>query len=156
MKRCTSGAKTRQTGLFHGKMAQYSSKPTTVNRPASELSEKFSDFRAMQASLDGLDAEQRARVGDVSFTEDSIKIMTPQVGAIVLRAVERTPEVIRLQAEGSPVPMCLEVKFRPVGDDATEVSGTIDVELPMMLRPLVGPSLQKAADQFGEMFARLA
>lgn len=137
-------------------MAQYTSKPTVVNRSAAELSEKFADFRVMQQSLDELDADQRARVGDVAFTEDTIKITTPQVGEIVLRAVERTPEVIRLQAEGSPVPMGLEVKFKPVGDESTEVSGCIDVELPMMLRPLVGPALQKAADQFGELFARLA
>lgn len=137
-------------------MAQYTSKPTVVNRPAAELSEKFADFRVMQQSLDELDADQRARVGDVAFTEDTIKITTPQVGEIVLLAVERTPEVIRLQAEGSPVPMGLEVKFKPVGDESTEVSGSIDVDLPMMLRPLVGPALQKAADQFGELFARLA
>ena len=137
-------------------MAQYTSKPTVVNRSAAELSAKFADFRVMQESLDNLDEAQRARVGDVAFTEDSIKITTPQVGAITLRAVERTPEMLRLQAEGSPVPMSLEVKFKPLSDSTTEVSGIIDVDLPMMLRPLVGPTLQKAADQFGDLFARLA
>ena len=73
-------------------MAKYSSAPTIVNRPATVLSEKFSDFRAFQTALDNLDAEQRATVGDVLFTEDSITITTPQVGAIVLRATERTPD----------------------------------------------------------------
>ena len=137
-------------------MAKYTSKPTVVNRPAAELSEKFSDFRSMQAALDNLDEEQRKTVGDVEFTEDSIKIMTPQVGAITLRAVERTPEVIRLQAEGSPVPMSLEVAFNPVDAGSTEVTGSLDVDLPAMLKPLVGPALQRAADQFGSLFARLA
>ncbi|MDE5661135.1 MAG: SRPBCC family protein [Muribaculaceae bacterium] len=137
-------------------MAAYSSKATVVNRPAAELTARFSDFTALQAALDNLDAEQRAAVGDVAFTEDSIKITTPQVGEIVLKAVERTPERIRLEAQHSPVPMNLIVDFKPVGEESTEVKGTIDVDLPMMLRPLVGPTLQKAADQFGQLFARLA
>ncbi len=137
-------------------MAKYTSKPAVVNRPASELSGKFSDFRQLQAALDNLDAAQKAKVGDVAFTEDSIKISTPQVGDIVLKAVERTPEHIRLEAQHSPVPMNLMVDFKPLTDNSTEVTGTIDVDLPMMLRPLVGPTLQKAADQFGELFANLA
>ncbi len=137
-------------------MAQYTSKAAVVNTPAAVLAEKFSDFRALQSALDNLDGDQRAKVGDVSFTDDSICITTPQVGAITLKAVERTPERIRLQAENSPVPMNLIVDFKPLDSAATEVKGTIDVDLPMMLRPLVGPTLQKAADQFGELFAKLA
>ncbi|MBD5234266.1 MAG: hypothetical protein HDS65_08840 [Bacteroidales bacterium] len=136
-------------------MAKYSSKPAVVNRSAAELSAKFSDFTALQSALDALDAEQRAKVGDIAFTNDSIRISTPQVGDIELKAVERTPEKIRLQALNSPVPMNLIVEFKPVDEQSTEVSGTIDVELPMMLRPLIGPTLQKAADQFGGLFARL-
>lgn len=137
-------------------MAKYSSAPTIVNRPATVLSEKFSDFRAFQTALDNLDAEQRATVGDVLFTEDSITITTPQVGAIVLRATERTPKMVRLEAENSPVPMSLRVDFKPVDDASTEVTGSLDVDIPMMLRPMVGPALQKAADQLGSLFARLA
>ncbi len=137
-------------------MSKYSSKPTVVNRPAEELYSKFADFTALQAALDGLDAEQRAKVGDVSFTPDSICINTPQVGQIELKAVERTPELIKLQAMNSPVPMNLLVEFKPQSESSTEVTGTIDVELPMMLRPLIGPTLQKAADQFGGLFASLA
>ena len=50
-------------------MSKYSSKPVVVSRPAAEIAEKFSDFRRVQDALDGLDAEQKAKVGDVSFTE---------------------------------------------------------------------------------------
>ncbi len=131
-------------------MAKYTSKPTVVNRPAEELAAKFSDFRTLQAGLDELPEEQRAKVGDVSFTEDTIKINTPQVGEIALRATERTAGRVVLEAEKSPVPMKLIVSFRP------EVEGAIDVDIPMMLRPMIGPTLQKAADQFGTLFANLA
>ena len=126
-----------------------------VSRPAAEIAEKFSDFRRVQDALDGLDAEQ-AKVGDVSFTEDSVMLNTPQVGQIVLKVVDRTPHHIVLEAQKSPVPMKLEVGFLPVDDSSTEVTGSIDVGMPAMLRPIVGPTLQKAADQFGTLFAKLA
>lgn len=137
-------------------MSTYSSKPVVVSRPASEIASKLSDFTLLQASLDNMDAETRAKVGDVSFTDDSVVLNTPQVGRIVLKAVERTPERIVLSAENSPVPMRLGVNFTPVDDASTEVCGAIEVELPVMLRPIAGPALQKAADQLGSLFAKLA
>lgn len=137
-------------------MAKYTSKPTVIDRPAAELVGKFADFRVLQAKLDELPAEQRAKVGDVTFTPDTICINTPQVGEIALKAVERTPDRVVLAADKSPVPMKLEITFRPVSESSTELQGAIDVDLPMMLRPLIGPTLQKAADQFGNLFAQLA
>lgn len=124
--------------------------------PAAELAEKFSDFRGMQARLDEMPAEERGRIGEVAFTQDSIVITTPQVGAITLRATQRTPDRVVMQAEGSPVPMSITVEMHPVAADQTEVVGKMDVEIPVMLKALVGPALQKAVDQFGEIFAKLA
>ncbi len=137
-------------------MAKYSSKPVVVNRPASDLAAKFSDFSILQESLDKMSPERRETVGDVSFTSDTICINTPQIGEIRLRATERTSDRITLKAEGTPVAMELQVNLRPVDETRTEVEGVIDVEIPAMLRPMVGSTLQKAADKFGELFAQLA
>ncbi|MDE6135559.1 MAG: hypothetical protein K2F79_08290 [Muribaculaceae bacterium] len=137
-------------------MATYSSKPQIVNRPASELAAQFSDFSRLQDALDRMPAEDRAKVGEVEFSSDTITIKTPQVGDIRLRATERTADHIVMSAESSPVPMGMRVDFKALDENRTEVSGSLEVELPMMLRPLVGPTLQKAADQFGDLFARLA
>lgn len=137
-------------------MAKYSSKSVTINRPAEAIAGQFSDFRKLQGALDNLTPEEKAKVGDVSFTEDSIKISTQQVGDIVFKVSERTPEAICLKAEKSPVPMNLILEMKPVDAESTELTGVIDVDIPVMLRPLVGPTLQKAADQFGSLFARFA
>lgn len=135
-------------------MSKYSSQPVVVNRSAETIAEQFSDFRRLQSALDNLPADERAKVGDVAFTEDSIKISTQQVGEIKFKVSKRTPEAICLQAEKSPVPMNLILEMKPVDADNTELTGVIDVDIPVMLRPLVGPTLQKAADQFGSLFAR--
>ncbi len=137
-------------------MATFSSPATQVPIAADQVAAKFADFTALEAAMQNMPAEKREKIGNVEFTRDTIQIVTPQVGAITLRATERTPERVVLEAEGSPVPMKLLVNMTPKGDSATEVSGTIDVEIPAMLKPLIGPALQKAADQFGNMFASLA
>ena len=136
-------------------MARYSSKPVAVERPATEIAGKFADFSVLEGALEAMPEAERAKVGEISFDRDVITITTPQVGAIRLRAVERTPEAVVLEAEGAPVAMKLEIAFKPLAATRTEVTGSVDVDIPVMLKPLVGPAMQKAADQFGEIFAGL-
>ena len=50
----------------------------------------------------------------------------------------------------------MTMDIRPVSDNTSEVETLIDVEIPAMLRPLIGPQLQKAADKFGELIAGLS
>ena len=135
-------------------MSKYSSQPVVVKRSAETIAEQFADFRRLQSALDNLPADEKAKVGDVSFTEDTIKISTQQVGEIKFKVDRRTPEAISLKAEKSPVPMNLILEMKPVDAESTELTGVRDVDIPMMLRPIVGPTLQKAADQFGSLFAR--
>ena len=138
-------------------MATYTSKPQTVGRPAEELFERFSDLSHLQGALDSLTDEQRAQVGEVRFSADSISIVTPQVGEIEFHVTERQrPGRLVFGTKSSPVPMKMELDIKPLGGDFSEVTSQIDVEIPAMLRPLVGPQLQKAADKFGELIAGLS
>jgi hypothetical protein len=111
----------------------------------------------LQNSLDNLTDEQRKQIGDVHFTSDSISIVTPQVGEIEFHVTERQrPGRLVFGTKSSPVPMKMELDIKPLGGDFSEVTSQIDVEIPAMLRPLVGPQLQKAADKFGELIAGLS
>ena len=92
----------------------------------------------------------------MEFTADSFKIQTPQVGDITFKVMERhTPERIVFGTESSPVPLTLALDIIPAGDASSTVTAAIDVEIPAMLRPLVGPQLQKAADQLGSLITTL-
>lgn len=59
-------------------MATYKSKPARINRSASDLYNRFSDMSRLQQSLDELPEEQRKQIGDVEFTANSLKIVTPR------------------------------------------------------------------------------
>lgn len=136
-------------------MAQYNSKPVTVNKSAHDIVEKFSDLSAFGQALDSMSEVDRERVGDVKFEKDSITIDTKQVGRIAFKVTERTPSKVAMIAEGSPVPLVLSVNLKPLDETSTEITTAIDVEIPAMLRPMIGGAMQKAVDQFGDLMAKL-
>lgn len=96
--------------------------------------------------------EVRDKVGNVRFDADSITIEAAPVGEITLEVVERiAPTRVKLQAKSSPVPMNLLIELDPKSADSTAVVTSIDVDIPMFLRPMVGGKMQEAADKFGEL-----
>jgi hypothetical protein len=138
-------------------MATYKSKPARVNRSARDLYNRFSDMTALQGALEQLPEEQRKQIGDIEFTTDSLKIVTPQVGEICFVIKERVePTKIVFGTASSPVPLTMDVNFAEVDANATDVTTSIDVEIPAIVRPMVGPQLQKAADKFGELISGLS
>lgn len=135
-------------------MAKYSGKPVTVNQAATEIYDKISNLSAFQQRIDELPAEAREKLGDVRFTDDKLIINAPAVGEITFVVAERVaPTLLRLSAENSPVPFNIVMNFKPLGETSTEVATDLDVEIPAMLRPLVGSKMQQAADKFSEMFS---
>lgn len=137
-------------------MAKYSSNPVLIPKAAAEVAEKFSDLSKMQSVLDAMPSDQRAQVGDVDLTPDSIHIHTQQVGEIEFTVTERTPQRVVFSAKGAPVPLSLIIGLKAVAPEETELTTTMDVDIPIFLKPVVGPALQKAVDQFGQLMQQLA
>lgn len=138
-------------------MATYKSKPAKIDRPAQEIFARFSDMSRLQETLDKLPADQRDKIGQVEFTQDSIRITTSQVGDILFKVKEKVePTKIVFGTESSPVPLTMEVDIKPQTDTTSEVETVIDVEIPAIVRPIIGPQLQKAADKFGELISGLS
>ncbi len=137
-------------------MATYKAKPVTVAGSAATIASKFEDLTAFQGALDKLPAEVADKVGDVRFEKDALIINTPQLGAITLKVIERTPSRVALGAVGSPVPLTMGVDLTSKSDESTELQTSVEVEIPAMLRPFIGPKMQEAADKFGDLMAKLA
>lgn len=137
-------------------MAIYKSKPVTVAHPADDMFGRLTDLIRLQGALDKLPADKRDKIGNVEFTSDSIKIHTPQVGEIAFSIIEKVePSKVVFGTTSSPVPLTMALVIAPVTDDSSTVTAEIDVEIPAMLKPLVGPQLQKAADQLGTLIGTL-
>lgn len=137
-------------------MTKYSGKPAIVGRPQQQLFDRVSNLSSFQERLDEMPQEVKDRLGDVKFTDDKIIINAPAVGQLVFAVTEKVaPVLLKLEAENSPVPFFITLHFEPEGEESTKVSSDLEVEIPMMLRPMVGGKLQEAADKFSEMFTTL-
>ncbi len=137
-------------------MAKYESKPVAVNQPIEALFDRFSDISLFQQKIEEIPAEERAKIGDVTFEADAICINTPQVGQLKFQVTERTaPGHIVFSAVGSPIPLSMVIDIKSISESVSEVVTAIDVEIPAMLRPLIGGKMQEAADKFGEMIGKL-
>ncbi|MDE5821549.1 MAG: hypothetical protein K2H63_03580 [Paramuribaculum sp.] len=133
-------------------MASYSSKPAVINKPVDEVYERISNIGAYQQKLDSLPAEVREKIGDVRFEDDAIVITAAPVGEIRFAVKERvSPSKVTLAAEQSPVPLNLTVNLEPESESSTKATSVIDVEIPAMLKPMIGGKMQEAADKFGEL-----
>lgn len=138
-------------------MATYKSPATKVGKSADALFDRFSNLNNLQTILDSMPAEQRKMAGEIEFSDNTLKIVTPQVGAIEFTVIESNrPTKVVYGTKSSPVPLTMELEITPEGDDASSVQTIINVEIPAMLKPLIGPQLQKAANKFGELIQGLA
>jgi len=135
-------------------MAKYSGKAVIVNQPINDIYNRISNLSSFQQRLDELPEEMRDKLGDVRFTDDKLIINAPAVGEITFVMAERVaPTLLRMTAENSPVPFNIVMNFTEKSPESTEVRTDLDVEIPAMLRPLVGGKMQEAADKFSEMFS---
>lgn len=138
-------------------MAKYSGAPVAVAASSGEVFERISDLSSFQQRLEQLPEQARAQLGDLKFTSDSIVINAPAVGQMKFNIVERVAnERITLAAEGSPVPFAINIGISSDGvDSGCVISTDLDVDIPMMLKPLIGGKMQEAANKFGEMLGTL-
>lgn len=138
-------------------MAKYESKKVEISRPRAEAYERLSDLSRLQGALDALPADQREKLGDVSFDRDSITIQTSQVGEIKFAITSRRPdEQLVFGTPSSPVPLSLAVNLTDgPAEGTTEARTVIDVDIPMMLKPLIGGKMQQAADQMADLIRLL-
>ena len=138
-------------------MTKYTGKTSVVNLPAAEISDKFADMSTFNDKLAGMPEDVRKHMGDLTFTRDSVCMDTKQAGKVVFKVTERDDRHIVL-ACSFPLPISLTINLSPVADDAakTEMWTDVDIEIPAMLRPIIGPQMQKVADHFSTAMGSIA
>ncbi|MCD8386924.1 MAG: hypothetical protein LUD17_08535 [Bacteroidales bacterium] len=127
-------------------MSTYSGTPFTVNKPAAEISEKFSNLTSLRPLLDKHEAELKDHVGNIQIDTDSIAFDAKPLGQVKFKVVENTPQGVTMDAQGTPVPLKLKLKLDEKTPDTTEATCSVDVEIPMMLRGMIAPQIKKMTD----------
>ncbi len=123
---------------------------------ASAAYAKLTDLSSFQERLAALPDDLKSKVGDISFTADTISFNGTPMGALVLKLSETVPDKrVAFTAQGAPVPVIMSISLDDKGDDKAEAISSIDVEVPAMLKPMIGPKLKEAAEKMGEMIKNL-
>lgn len=137
-------------------MAKYTSKAAVLTVTQEGAYRNLTDMQAFQERLKSIPQEYLNQIGNIEFTEDSIKFSTPQVGELQFDVVERIPNTkISYQAARTPIPLSLAVNIGDK-DGVAELTSYIDVEIPVMLRPMIGGKMQEAVDKLNEMMCLIA
>lgn len=138
-------------------MTTYSSKPAILDMPVETVYKHISDIAAYQEKINGLPDDIKKKIGNVAFDNDKITIKGAPMGDTELAVTERIENKrMALTAQKAPVPIIMSINLEEQGADKTQVVTSIDVEMPAMLKPMVGPKLQEAAEKFGDMIKNLA
>jgi hypothetical protein len=125
--------------------------------PVETVYKHISDIAAYQEKINGLPDEIKQKIGNVTFADDKITIKGAPMGDIELVVSERVENKrMALNAMNSPVPIIMSINLDEQGTGKTQVVTSIDVEMPAILKPMVGPKLQEAAEKFGDMIKNLA
>lgn len=138
-------------------MAKYSGKPYRVNKPQAELYAGLSNLADIRSRMDSIPGELKAKMGTVTFPDDvTLAFTAPGVGEMKFRIAERRePDAVKFLADTGVVPIYVLLELVAAGAGATDITASVEAEIPAMLRPLIGGKLQEAADKFGEMFGQL-
>lgn len=132
-------------------MSTYKGKATVVNRPIGDIYNRFSDLTVLRDSLEN-SGKLKTPDAQIKLSEDTLSVVNPQLGEIKFKIVERIePTRVVFQALNFPMPLGMTINLQPVGDDATEVSTSIDIELPAMVKMMLGSKIQEVADNFGKL-----
>lgn len=136
-------------------MARYKGNTVAIARPIETVYDRVSDLSGYQQYVDRLPDDIKAKIGDVVFEPDAIYIGTP-IGKVALKMTEKNrPADVKFEAQGSPVPLSVKLQLEEPEAEKTLLTPVVEVEVPGMMLPFVGPKMQSAADQLSTLIGNL-
>ena len=138
-------------------MATYSSEEVRLNYPAEKVFEKLSNMENLRSLLAKVPAssipdDKRQMFESLDITPDSITIPGGPVGALKLR---KSPALVKLSGEGTPVPLDVLLHITPDGEGACRARIDFDIAIPAMLKPMVNGPLTQMTSQMGDVLRHL-
>jgi hypothetical protein len=140
-------------------METYKSDKVTINHNINLIYSKLSDPSIFKAQIDNnmdrLPDEAREHLKSVKFEEDGISVESP-MGTLKLSVSEsQEPIMVKYTAQSSPVPFGVTINLESVDENTTQAVTELNIELPFMLKAMVGGKLSEGAQKMGELIAKL-
>lgn len=143
--------------IINKRMATYKSDVVTIHSSAENVFSKLNNLEGLSgmiknAPTDVMPEDKRVLLDSISVTADSISFPAGQFGSLTLKKTEsEAPRLIKLTGEGTPVPMSMSLMIQPLGSEECEATVEIDLQVPMMLKPMINGSMKKMTGEFAQM-----
>ncbi len=140
-------------------MSSYKSEPQLIACDIATVYSKLSDpssFKnTIDANVDNLPDDAKENLKKVTFDADAITIESP-MGPLKLAVAQKVePTMITFAAAQAPVNFSLVINLERVDDNTTRSIAELQLDVPVFIKAMVGPQLERGAKQFGEMLAKL-
>lgn len=138
-------------------MTTIKSDKTILDAPAQVVFEKLSNLENLKNLLekvpvDKVPEDKRAMFENLKITSDSIEIPGGPAGAITLKVRDKlAPSLIRLEGEGTPIPLSMQLEIEPKTEKSCEVQVSLSMQIPAMLKPMISGPVKKIVEQFAQM-----
>jgi len=83
-------------------------------------------------------------VKDITATEDSCSFTIENITKVRLKILEKIPHsYIRFVAENDKnIPLFITLQYTPISETETDVEASLDIEIPIFLKPLIQKPLE--------------
>ena len=134
-------------------MVKYESSIKQVPYAQQAVYEMLSDLNNIDRVRDRLPED---KLQNITFDRDSVSVAVPPIGEIALHVCDREePKCVKFEAAQSPIPFNLWVQMLPVTEMSSKMKVTLQADIPLMLKAMVGSRLQEGVEQMAEMLAMI-
>ncbi len=97
------------------------------------------------------------KISDFTSDKDSCSFRIAGFGLAGIRIIEREPfKTIKIESSGSlPLSITLWIQLLPVEDYQCKIRLTLDADMSMMIKMMVGKKLEEGINQLADVLARL-
>ena len=135
-------------------MTRYESKITDIAANEEAVFDVLSDLNNLSKFVDNI--PQNDQIKNIKCETDSICITVNPVGEIGMRIIERAPNsTIKFVSEKSPVSFTMWIQLKQVAENDTKLKITLDADLNIFLKGMVGNYLQNFVDMLAEKLAEI-
>ena len=132
---------------------KYESSVREIPHAQETVYQSLSDLRNLERIKERMPEE---KVQGMEFDQDTMAVSMPPVGRIALRIIEREePKTIKLEGEGTPVPLTLWIQLLPLDAMSCKMRLTLRAELNFFIRQMVSKPLQDGVENIANMLAGL-
>lgn len=153
-------------------MAKYESEVKFIPQaPVEVVYQKLSDLETFRPILEnaannpmvaekmreaGQDPAQLEKLKEVELSSDTIIFPVPMIGTMALEIIDReVNRCVKMQTKASPIEATLWIQVLPVSAGGSKMRLTLQADLNMMMKMMIGKKLEKGINQFADMLAQL-